>query len=217
MKNGTDKLFSPADLDRIAAAVAGAERESSGEIVPYVVAASDSYGGTIWRASALVMALTLLTLGAIPLLVDTWVAPGITMTAIITLGIGLIVWIALALIPSLRILFTDSATITRRVAARSAQAFLSREVFATRHRSGILIFLSLLEHRVIILGDSGINAVMKDEEWNGIVALITDGIRAGRPADALIDAISRCGALLRERGFAVAGDDRNELGNEMEM
>ena len=36
-------------------------------------------------------------------------------------------------------------------------AFVEEEVFSTRDRTGILLFLSLFEHRVVVLGDSGIN------------------------------------------------------------
>ena len=39
-------------------------------------------------------------------------------------------------------------------AARAAQAFVSEEVFNTCDRVGVLIFLSIMEHRVVVLGDS---------------------------------------------------------------
>jgi len=45
--------FSAADLDSIHRAVAAAEAESAGEIVPFVVAASDSYPGAAWKGAAL--------------------------------------------------------------------------------------------------------------------------------------------------------------------
>ena len=41
--------FSPEDLERIKAAVATAEGQTSGEIVPYYVERSDDYDESVWR------------------------------------------------------------------------------------------------------------------------------------------------------------------------
>ena len=51
--NFISRLFTPADQDRIAAAVAAAEGQSAGEIVPYVVQQSDMYEDASWRAALL--------------------------------------------------------------------------------------------------------------------------------------------------------------------
>ncbi len=99
----------------------------------------------------------------------------------------------------------------RRVGRRASVAFLEEEVFKTRERTGILIFVSLFERRVVVLGDEGIHRRVKPGEWEGIVADIVAGIRARRPADALIEAIGRCGALLERRGVELRPDDKDEL------
>ena len=48
-----EKFFSPADLDAVRTAVGEAERRTSGEIVPYVVPASDAYLNALWKGAAL--------------------------------------------------------------------------------------------------------------------------------------------------------------------
>ena len=99
----------------------------------------------------------------------------------------------------------------RRVHRRAALAFLDEEVFDTRDRTGILIFVSLFEHRIEVLGDTGINAKVQPEEWVEVVDLIREGILARDLAGGLVSGIERCGDLLNRRGVAVRPDDTDEL------
>jgi putative membrane protein len=210
-------LFTESDLEHVMTAVRDAEKGTSGEIVPYVVAASDGYVETIWRAAAAASGIALVTLGAIALLADTWLRIGVAWTAIIALAAGALAGLVFALVPALRRATAGGETIAARVSARAAQAFLSEEVFATSGRVGILIFLSILERRVVVLGDTGINAKVEQSEWNGIVATIIAGIRTRRPADGLVAAIGTCGAILKERGFSIGPGDVNELPDELRI
>ena len=103
----------------------------------------------------------------------------------------------------------------RAVRRRAAVAFLEEEVFKTRDRTGVLIFLSLFEHRVVVMGDEGINRAVAVGEWQKIVDGVVAGIREGRPADALVDSIRECGELLDLRGVAIRPDDTDELSDEL--
>src|SRR5262249_14237209 len=51
--SGLKTGFGAPDLEAVRRAVAAAEAESGGEIVPYVVAASDPYPGAAWKGAAL--------------------------------------------------------------------------------------------------------------------------------------------------------------------
>ena len=102
-----------------------------------------------------------------------------------------------------------------RVRRRAAVAFLDEELFRTRDRTGILLFLSLFEHRVVVLADEGINAQVEADEWSELTSKLAAGIRQGRAASALVEAIGRCGQLLAERGVKIRPDDENELGDDL--
>ena len=52
MSRSVDKLFTPEDRERIAAAVRQAEQHTSGEIVPYIVGQCDEYEEAVWRGGA---------------------------------------------------------------------------------------------------------------------------------------------------------------------
>jgi len=102
-----------------------------------------------------------------------------------------------------------------RTRQRAEMAFLEEEVFRTRQRTGILLFLSLFEHRVIVIGDSGINQQVQQSQWDGIVKTVAAGIHAGRPGEALVEGIRQCGELLERHGVAIQPDDSDELSNEL--
>ena len=65
-----------------------------------------------------------------------------------------------------------------------------------------------------LLADHGVELVRKvavaDQE-EAIAAEIARGVGSGRPAEALLAAIGRCGELLREKRLAARPDDQNEL------
>src|SRR4051812_50188357 len=48
-----DQLFTAADREAVREAVRAAETGTAGEIVPYVVPASDAYAGAVWKGTAL--------------------------------------------------------------------------------------------------------------------------------------------------------------------
>jgi putative membrane protein len=210
-------LFSEQDRQRLAEAVKAAEKTTSGEIVPYIVGQSDTYPEALWRAGSLVGLLILCLFSVLYLATDLWLPYGIAeVAAFVIAGFGLAV-LVMALVPSLRLLLVPGSMLTQRVEERASMAFLDEEVFKTRERTGILLFVSLLERRVRVLGDSGINAHVRQEEWDDVVATIVAGMKSGKPADALIEAIGKCGALLEKRGVDIRPDDTDELDNTIRI
>jgi putative membrane protein len=100
---------------------------------------------------------------------------------------------------------------------RAESAFLQEEVFNTRYRTGIMLFVSFFEHEVIVLSDRGISKVVDQKEWEKIVRMITSGIAAGNVIGGMESAIHRCGEILLEHGFHKATDDTNELSDNLRV
>ena len=109
----------------------------------------------------------------------------------------------------------EDATLDRRTRRRAAVAFLEEDVFKTRDRTGVLIFLSLFERRVVVMGDEGINRAVETADWQAIVDRLVGGIHEGRPGDALVEAIGECGKLLESKEVAIRPDDTDELSDEL--
>lgn len=209
--------FSPSDLEAVRQAVGAAEGRTSGEIVPYVVARSANHEAIAWRgaaAGALLFALgfwlvrTLVAGWSMPVLHSAW-APHIALFA--GAAVGLV--IARTSPPVFRLL-AGGRYLDRVVHERAVRAFVDDEVFDTRDRTGIVLLVSLLERRIEVFGDAGINAAVQKDDWADVVGIVREGLRGGRPAEALVEAIGRCGELLREKGVTRREDDENEISDK---
>jgi putative membrane protein len=203
--------FPATDLQRVRDEVADAEKQTSGEIVPYIVERSDRYDSAVWRAGMLTSFLTIGLIAILRTTTDLWLTIGVTGTALTGLLAGIIAMFCTLLVPSVMRFFAGKELMDRRVAQRASEAFLAEEVFLTRERTGILVFVSLLEHRITVLGDSGINAKVAPKDWIDIRDQAIGFFRKGRPADGLVAAIRLSAALLVAHGFAGKPDDSNEL------
>ncbi|HCX73633.1 MAG TPA: hypothetical protein DHM37_07940 [Candidatus Cloacimonas sp.] len=104
----------------------------------------------------------------------------------------------------------------QKVEERAMQHFMQSGVSYTRDRTGILIFISYLEKRVILLADSAINEKIEQHEWQKIVDHIVAGIKEDKLTQNLVDAINDCGNLL-QKYFPIKKDDTNELDNNIEI
>jgi putative membrane protein len=210
-------MFPQGEQEKIAAAVREAEKVTSGEIVPYVVGQSDHYESAEWRAGALGGLLAFVAATFLRYVSGDWARFDPLMIGATTLLAGGAAMLAIRFLPGLKRLFAGSHLISRRVQQRAAEAFISEEVFATEKRTGILIFLSMMERRVLVVGDSGIYSRVRQDDWHEIISLVVAAIRAGKPADGLAEAIRRCGALLAGHGVERGAGDRDELPDNLRI
>jgi putative membrane protein len=210
-----DRFFSQSDLEAVQAAVREAEARTSGEIVPYVVERSDDYPSAAWKGAAFGALLAPLVALAVHGWSSVWGIPSaywIVLPAPIGAALG---YLLTTLLPGVRRWMAGEDVLEARVRRRAAVAFLDQEVFRTRDRTGILLFLSLFEHRVVLLADSGIHQKVEEERWEAITRRAAEGIRSGRPGAALVEAVKACGELLERHGVERQADDQDELGNEL--
>ncbi len=211
------KYFSQDDLREIEAAVRAAEQRTAGEIVPYAVSHSDHYEAAAWKGATLGGFAAAVAAGVARWFGDAWGVPSLAWVMLPALVGGGLGYLVAATVRPLKLALAGAAKVEHRVRQRAAAAFLENEVFRTRARTGVLIFLSLFERRVVVLGDSGINARVGQHEWDAIVAGIVAGMRADRPGKALAGAIARCGELLEHDHVARAADDTDELPDTLQM
>jgi putative membrane protein len=175
---------------RIEAAVREAERETGGEIVVAVVRHCGGAAGAALWLGAWLAALAFLALGlfAPPL---PWAAYLAAQAGAFALGLGL------ARLGATRRWLLGHEALERRAARRARRCFAEQGLTRTRGRTGILIFVALLERRVVVLGDEGIDrALDPDESWQAVVDLAVGGIRSGDAARGLEAAVRLCGSIL---------------------
>lgn len=210
------QLFSDADLARLRDAVAAAEANNAGEIVPYLVARADGYAIAHWRGAALGAMLAALIAGMVHLMGDYWWSASLAWISLPTLC-GVMLGYVLAYIPSIRRMLLLPDEMNQQVRRRAESAFLEQEVFGTRNRTGVLIFLALFERQALVLADAGINRVVDQRAWQALVDELVEGIGQGRAADALCQAIAHCGEVLNTHRVMIEPDDQNEVDNGLRV
>jgi putative membrane protein len=202
-----DKFLTEAEQERIHQAVIAAESKTSGEIVPMVVTSSARY-----TEIELFGVITGLFLGMLLgwLWHDPWESYRFNLWPLIGATLGFLI----ARIPAVKRRLASKSRIAEAVNDRCMAAFTEHGLHYTRDHTGILILVSLLEHRVEVLADRGINEKVPPGTWNEIVNTITAGLKSGQACEAFCKAVERCGEILATH-FPRQGDDRDELLNKL--
>ena len=202
--------MSEADHALVTAAVAKAEMESDGEIVTIVSPRSDAYHDVGLHYASLAM-LLVPTLGIF--MPQSWIDWGtglflgwnadlslrlLMVFLLLKLAIVfLIVRFALAYMP-LRMALTPAATKSRRVRRRAVELFKAAAERRTRGRTGVLLYLSLLEHRAEIVADEAIHSKVTPDVWGEAMAALIENVKAGRPGLGMALAVEKIGEVLAE-------------------
>jgi putative membrane protein len=184
-------LLSPDDQQRIEAKIAEIEQRTAGEIVVAVVARSGEYAlgrAAVAFAAALCGALALFEFR--PDLPPEW-------GLLLELAVALAVYGLLGISGLERLLIPPSVA-EARVASRAFSLFAERGIHRTAHHTGILVFLSELEHRVVILGDKTIHERLGQHGWQAHVDHIVKAIRQGDASRGILEVLEQLGAVLAE-------------------
>jgi putative membrane protein len=196
-------LLSEADARKVEAAVGRVEAESAAEIVVAVLPQSQDY----WQGRTLASLAWALAAGFAFLHFEPWLHPALSLLVEVLVG-G--VTYALLGLPSLKRLLLREDAATRAVGARAFQLFAERGLYGTRGRTALLIFVSELEHRVVLLGDHSIHEELGQSGWDEQVALLVRHIREGKLGEGLIAVLGQLAPHLA-RVAPRAADDVNEL------
>ena len=211
------KRFSEKDLGRIKAAVKEAEGKVSGEIVPVFVEKSGYYTIANYRGAMVLASLAF----ALIVFFDRYV-PSLSvydplLIFIIVVVAGVLGAIIAHYAMPVKFWLLSQFHLDQSTRKRAENAFLEEEVFNTRHRTGIMIFVSFFEHEVMVMADRGISKVVDQKEWDKIVANIISHIKKNKVADGMVLAIERCAEVLIENGFTRTKDDVNELRDDLRL
>ncbi|WP_321392518.1 TPM domain-containing protein [uncultured Desulfuromusa sp.] len=201
-----NEFFTSEEQQKIENAVKGAETKTSGEIVPMVVNSSYEYP----RAELIGAGTLALAVG----LIFSWAVGGESIWWF--LPVFLVGFFGFQVLirnsPGLKRKLINPKEFDLEVREKALVSFVEQGLHETRDKTGILILISLFEHRVQVLADSGINAKVPENTWNEIVTIIINGLKAGDTCNATCQAVERCGELLEEH-FPRKHDDTDELPN----
>jgi putative membrane protein len=215
------EMFSEPDLQRIKDAVAKAEGNISGEIVPVMVERSGRYLSANYKGAILAASFAFVAMIILDRYVFSSSSNALFYDPVFIFLIVAAAGFAGGLIPSfsdpLKRFLAGRTNLDAVAKQRAENAFLEEEVFNTRQRTGIMIFISFFEHEVIVMADKGISSVVDKSRWDEIVSDLIGNIRQGDVVNGLEKAIARCGAILFEKGFNKSEDDTNELRDDLRL
>lgn len=196
------------DLQRVTEAVAKVERESDGEIVTIVARRSDAYHDVALHYAVLAMLLVPAWWAVVPQgWIDGWTATLLGWNEELTRPVVMLLMFAKLILAflfvrlllnwrRLRMWLTPGRTKSRRVHRRAVELFRSSCELKTRGRTGVLIYLSLEEHRAEIVADRAIAEKVEPEVWGEAMAVLVDQVRQGRAGEGLALAVGKVGEVL---------------------
>lgn len=211
-----------ADAALVSEAVRAAEQHTSGEILTVLARRSDGYSDVvlIWAVTLAFTAMSVFALVPKPFLAlwdrltgswgHVWSAGQLaSMTIALGLVMFVLVWLALSQ-PRLRFLAVPGPIRSARVRNAALRHFKVGAERRTHGRTGVLLYLSMDEHRAEIVADASIAEKVPAEVWGEAMADLLVEVRAGRLAHGLAAGVRDVGAVLAEH-FPRAADDQNEL------
>ncbi|MGB5078086.1 MAG: hypothetical protein WBO17_11455 [Sphingorhabdus sp.] len=215
-----------ADHKLVTDAVGAAERHSSGEIATIVTDLSDHYNDiAIGWASAIAF----LTLSAVALfpaffletlnrLLGGWEHEYTTgeYLALLFALMGLkwvVAWLLMQWMP-LRLALTPKHIKIARVKARALSMFRVCTESKTIGQTGILLYLSMREHRAEIIADAAIAAKVDPAIWGDAMVALLDLVKSGKPGEGMAAAVGRMGVVLAEH-FPKGSENPNELSDRL--
>ncbi|NTV05537.1 MAG: hypothetical protein HGA59_03395 [Chlorobiaceae bacterium] len=208
MKDPAEKFLTETERLKIEERIADAEKRTSGEIVVMVVPSSYHYPLASMLGSSLLAVLVGIAAALVFGKDNMWFFLEV---------FGISFMLLHQLIKRVNVLkrfFVTASDMKEEVEEAAIHSFYHKDINQTADHTGILIYISLFEHKVRVIADKGISAKVDKAVWQEIVNVIVLGMRAKEHAKALAAAIDRCGDILSSH-FPLNSEDRNELGNEI--
>lgn len=201
--NWIHSFIDASGLEQIEKSVQEAEVHTQGEIVPMIVRSSSTK-----RHLPLQIFLMLTILCLIFLKFFTW--------PILFLGILLSAlaspWIAKC--PTLQRLLLPKKDQANDVFHRAHYEFSEQGLMNTKDRTGILIFVSLMERRCVVLADKGIATKVDSNIWDDIISDLISEIQRKQAHQGFKIAIQKCGEILTQH-LPAQSKNSNELANRL--
>lgn len=194
--------------------IAETEKQTGAQVVLASVKRSDSYAEIPWKAFAFGASIS----GLLTLYLDLFVLGWLTETLIVfsvavILATGLLFVLLSVFFPGFATLFLSPERKETETMQYAESLFLSRELFSTEGRRGILLLVSLFERQVVILPDKGVRDRLNEEVLKEVISNMTLHLRRRELRQAMETGLDGIGAAL---GSPVPGQSgKNELSDEI--
>ncbi len=224
MRKATNQ-FSKEEINAIEAAIGEVEKSTSAEVVPVVASVSGRYDRAedvfSFLFSLLILIVAWDSIQKLASIGESWGEPS-TLNSILPLTIGVLaISFAIGIALASRLVFGQYNDVYHAVNCVNPcepidETFQKLRIRNTENSTGLLIYVSLYEHRVHIVGDDTINQKLAQGDWNEIRDTVINGFKQGNASEGLTSGIRKAGELL-SRHFPIEQGDRNELSNTLHL
>ena len=203
------------DAAKIEAAISDFEQSVDFELVPVIAKSSTPTLHVPFVISALLMVFVFFGFEAYYLASwHDWEASTIihalaTLFAI-TLGVGFL----LARFNVVRRMLTPSKFRHQFAQLEAEQVFLRKRLFETKAHQGLLLFISLMEHRIVIMPDLRSDFTDSKKLSEEVLKILQDDFKSGSYEQGLLDAIAHLKKTLAPK-FPKTSSDGNQLPNKL--
>jgi putative membrane protein len=186
----------------IATRIADIEARTGVRVTTVIVPRCDGSVELPWIAFALGASFAALACVVADVLAPRWAVTWQTLRdAVLILGVGAASALATIWIPSWARLFLRTSRRDVEVRQYAQAIFLTRELFDTPARTGLLMLVSRFERKIQFLADEGLRKHVASSDWRGVIARMTPSLRAGHPTRALHEGLAAVEELLVRKGM----------------
>jgi putative membrane protein len=202
MKN----YINSAEIEELASKVREREKATSVEIVTMVVKKSAATRHVFWLLVLIALSVFIeLNVYLFPELTYPQQLAFFALEVFVSFGIG-----TLSRFFYFQRLFTSDRDLQKQVASRAQVEFYNNKLNETAGRTGILIFVSLMERRVMVLADKSITDKLPKETWTEVVDNLIADLRTKRLSKGLEKAVEHISKLVSPL-FPAQDSNPNEL------
>jgi putative membrane protein len=210
-----EQILSENDRISLDKRIADAEMRTNAQIVLAVIKRSDTYAELPWKAFAFGVSIAGLLVFIHDIFFFSWTSQAmvlITVAAMFAAGAALALITVFA--PAFARLFLPDHRAETEVRQYAESLFLSKELFATEKRAGILLLASLFERQVVVLPDKGLGSRINESAMQEIIAPMTEALSRNEIRAAMEAGLDRlCMAL--GAGTCSWQSGENELPDEI--
>lgn len=204
-----DKHLTPYEFKEIESLIRTIETQTDGEVLPVITQQSQDYRPFSFLVSLSILALIMpffvfLSQKAIVSYLGFWI---LAVSTLLFLLLIVPQFINSGFFISLLSKLTNSKQVIQQ---KAVLEFHNQNIGKTYFKTGVLIFVSLMERQVVVLADQTINEKVDSGQWVKTVNAITNGIANKNLFEGLKNGLEECSQVL-EREFPHTTAQANKL------
>ncbi|MBP1666949.1 MAG: hypothetical protein H6Q23_1809 [Bacteroidetes bacterium] len=208
------QILSDFDRGLLDKRIAEAELQTKAQIVVAMVRRCDNYAEIPWKAFAIGASVAGLAVVTTDLVMKDWIADiRLLLSVTAVLATGTLLAMLTLIFKSFARLFLPKSRRETETRQYAESLFLSRELFTTEGRKGILLLVSQFERQVVILPDTGVRKWLSADVMEKIISGMTPHLRQNKVRNAMETGLDELVTALSPP--VAEGPDKNELSNKI--